>query len=123
MGARTTGIVPDKLLRAHSNLNLTDLNSSAEGALLDDNGLPYVGPLLAFLPDVIEVFQDASKLIEESREIKSQAINQIKDAFVDSKSYSATVNESLAQKLGDITILVVSDVNTCCTWHDQVHRL
>ena len=119
MVARMTGIASDKLSRTQSNLNLTDTNSSTEATLLDENGLPFVGPLLAFLPDVIEVFHDASKLIEESRVIKSQAISQIKDAFVDSKSHSATVNESLAQKLGDITILVVSAENTCSARHEQ----
>jgi len=90
-------------------LTITSSNSniSAESTLLDENGLPFVGHLLAFTPDVIQVFQDAAKLIEESREIKKQAINQIKDAFNDAKAYSLTVNQSIAQKLADIITLAV----------------
>jgi hypothetical protein len=93
-----------------SNSNLNNTTNTAESALLDENGLPVVGHLLAFTPDVIQVFQDASKLIEESREIKKQAMNQIKDAFNDAKSYSLTVNQSIAQKLADIITLAVRDI-------------
>ena len=91
---------------SNSNLN-TSTNNAPEATLLDENGLPLVGHLLAFTPDVIQVFQEASKLIEESREIKKQAINQIKDAFNDAKAYSLTVNQSVAQKLADIITLAV----------------
>lgn len=90
-----------------SNSNLNNTNVSAESTLLDENGLPFVGHLLAFTPDVIQAFQDAAKLIEESREIKKQAMNQIKDAFNDAKAYSLTVNQSIAQKLADIITLAV----------------
>ena len=81
---------------------------AVEGTLLDENGQPLIGHLLAFTPDVTQVFQDAAKLIEESREIKKQATNQIKDAFNDAKAYSLTVNQSVAQKLADIITLAVS---------------
>jgi hypothetical protein len=80
---------------------------SAEATLLDENGLPLIGHLLAFTPDVILAFQDAAKLIEESREIKKQALKQIKDAFDDAKAYAVTVNQSIAQKLADIITLAV----------------
>jgi len=90
-----------------SNTNLNNSNIPPESTVLDENGLPLVGHLLAFTPDVIQVFQDASTLIEESREIKKQAINQIKDAFNDAKAYSLTVNQSIAQKLADIITLAV----------------
>ena len=95
---------------SNSNSNLNNTMNTAESTLLDENGLPLVGHLLAFTPDVIQVFQDASKLIEESREIKKQAMNQIKDAFNDAKSYSLTVNQSIAQKLADIITLAVRDI-------------
>ncbi|CAF4375632.1 unnamed protein product, partial [Rotaria sordida] len=49
----------------------------------------------------MQVFQDTTKLIEESYEIKKQAMNQIKDA----KAYSLIVNHSIAQKLADIITL------------------
>ncbi|CAF3359515.1 unnamed protein product [Rotaria sp. Silwood1] len=88
-----------------SNSNLNNISSKPESTLLDENGLPLVGHLLAFTPDVIQVFQDAAKLIEESREIKKQTINQIRDAFNDAKAYSLTVNQSIAQKLADIITL------------------
>ena len=87
--------------------NLINSNISAETTLLDENGLPLVGHLLAFTPDVIQVFQDAAKLIDESNEIKKQTMNQIKDAFNDAKAYSLTVNQSIAQKLADIITLAV----------------
>jgi len=90
-----------------SNSNLNYPNVPAETTLLDENGLPYVGHLLAFTPDVIQVFQEAAKLIEDSREIKKQAMNQIRDAFNDAKAYSLTVNQSIAQKLADIITLAV----------------
>ena len=45
-----------------SNSNLNNTNISAEATLLDENGLPLVGNLLAFTPDVIQVFQDAAKI-------------------------------------------------------------
>jgi hypothetical protein len=90
-----------------SNTNLNNSNIPPESTVLDENGLPLVGHLLAFTPDVIQTFQDASKLIEESHEIKKQAINQIKDAFNDAKAYSLTVNQSIAQKLADIITLAV----------------
>jgi hypothetical protein len=90
-----------------SNSNLTNPNGTAESTLLDENGLPIIGHLHAFTPDVIQVFQDAAKLIDESREIKKQAMNQIKDAFNDAKAYTLTVNQTLAQKLADIITLVV----------------
>jgi hypothetical protein len=93
-----------------SNSNLNNTNGTAEATLLDENGLPLVGHLLAFTPDVIQVFQDAAKLIEESREIKKEAMNQIKDAFNDAKSYSLTVNQSIAQKLADIITLAVRTI-------------
>ena len=51
------------------------------------------------------------KLIEESREIKKQAMNQIKDAFNDAKAYALTVNQSIAQKLADIITLAVRILN------------
>ncbi|CAF1365114.1 unnamed protein product [Rotaria sordida] len=84
-----------------SNSNLNNTNISTEATLLNENSLPLVGNLLAFRSDVIQVFQDATKLIEESCEIKKQAMNQIKDA----KAYSLTVNQSIAQKLADIITL------------------
>ena len=87
--------------------NLNNANVSAESTLLDENGLPRVGHLLAFTPDVIQVFQDAAKAIEESREIKKQTMNQIRDAFNDAKAYSLTINQSVAQKLADIITLAV----------------
>jgi hypothetical protein len=90
-----------------SNSNLNNTTVPAEATLLDENGLPLVGNLLAFTPDVIQAFQDAAKLIEESREIKKQAMNQIKDAFNDAKAYSLTVDQSIAQKLADIITLAV----------------
>jgi len=89
------------------NSNLNNTNTPAEATLLDENGLPLVGHLLAFTPDVIEVFQDAAKLIDESHEIKKQAMRQIKDAFKNAKAYSLTVNQSIAQKLADIITLAV----------------
>jgi len=104
---RTMQNNPLSLTISSSNSNLNTPNISAESTLLDENGLPLVGHLLAFTPDVIQVFQDAAKLIEESREIKKQAINQIKDAFNDAKAYSLTVNQSIAQKLADIITLAV----------------
>jgi hypothetical protein len=85
----------------------SNINIQAESTLLDENGLPFVDNLLAFTPDVIQAFQDAAKLIEESREIKKQAMNQIRDAFNDAKAYSITVNQSIAQKLADIITLAV----------------
>ncbi len=90
-----------------SNSNLNNPNVSTESTLIDENGLPLIGHLLAFTPDVIQVFQEAAKLIEDSREIKKQATNQIKDAFNDAKAYSLTVNQSIAQKLADIITLAV----------------
>jgi hypothetical protein len=108
---RTMQINPLSLTITSSNSNLNTPNISAESTLLDENGLPFVGHLLAFTPDVIQVFQDAAKLIEESREIKKQAINQIKDAFNDAKAYSLTVNQSIAQKLADIITLAVRKSN------------
>ncbi|CAF4302404.1 unnamed protein product, partial [Rotaria sordida] len=65
--------------------------------------LPFVGNLLAFTSDVMQVFQDTTKLIEESYEIKKQAMNQIKDT----KAYSLTVHQSIAQKLADIITLAI----------------
>ncbi|CAF0772435.1 unnamed protein product [Didymodactylos carnosus] len=86
-----------------STINLRKI--SPEATLLDENGLPLTGNLSAFTPDVINVFKDASKLIEESREIKKQVIRQIKDAFNEAKSCSLTVHQSLAQRLADIITL------------------
>lgn len=83
----------------------SNANNSPESLLLDENGLPRVGHLLAFTPDVVQAFQDAAKAIEESREIKKQTMNQIRDAFNDAKAYSLTTNQSLAQKLADIITL------------------
>jgi hypothetical protein len=97
------------LSTSSSNSNLAN-GGTAESTLLDENGLPLIGHLLAFTPDVIQAFQDAAKLIEESREIKKQAMNQIKDAFNDAKAYSLTVNQSVAQKLADIITLAVRDL-------------
>lgn len=91
-----------------SNSNLNTGKGAVEGTILDENGLPMIGHLLAFTPDVGQAFQDAAKLIEESREIKKQATNQIKDAFNDAKAYSLTVNQGVAQKLADIITLAVS---------------
>ncbi|CAF0947955.1 unnamed protein product [Adineta steineri] len=85
--------------------HLISSNIAAESSLLDENGLPYVGHLLAFTPDVIQVFQDAAKAIDESCEIKKQAMSNIKNAFNDAKAYSLTVNQSIAQKLADIITL------------------
>ncbi len=102
---RTSQTNPLSTTSSSSSLNNT--NVSPEATLLDENGLPLVGNLLAFTPDIIQVFQEAAKLIEESREIKKQAINQIKDAFNDAKAYSLTVNQSVAQKLADIITLSV----------------
>lgn len=99
---------PATLSVSSSNSNLA--NGTAESTLIDENGLPLIGHLLAFTPDVIQAFQDAAKLIEESREIKKQAMNQIKDAFNDAKAYSLTVNQSVAQKLADIITLAVRDL-------------
>jgi hypothetical protein len=90
-----------------ANSNTNNTNIPAESTLLDENGAPLIGHLLAFTPDVIQAFQDAAKFIEESREIKKQAMNQIKDAFNDAKAYSLTVNQSIAQKLADIITLAV----------------
>ncbi|CAF1009444.1 unnamed protein product [Rotaria sordida] len=50
---------------------------------------------------IYENVQDATKLIEESCESKKHAMNQIKDT----KAYSLTVNQSIAQKLADIITL------------------
>lgn len=91
-----------------SQTGLNNQNQSAEATLLDENGFPIVGPLNAFTPDVIEVFQAAAKLIDESHEIKQQTMKQIKHAFNDAKAYSLTVNQSIAQKLADIITLAVS---------------
>ncbi|CAF0894328.1 unnamed protein product [Rotaria sordida] len=102
---RTARNNPISSIITSSNSNLNNTNVTAESTLLDENGLPLVGHLLAFTPDVIQAFQDAAKLIEESREIKKQAMNQIKDAFNDAKAYSLTVNQSIAQKLADIITL------------------
>ncbi|CAF1486889.1 unnamed protein product, partial [Rotaria sordida] len=74
-----------------------------KATLLNENSLPLVGNLLAFTSYVIQVFQDATKLIEESCEIKKQAMNQIKDI----KAYSLTVNQSLA----DIITLAMNKEN------------
>ncbi|CAF1211852.1 unnamed protein product [Adineta ricciae] len=82
-----------------------NLLNSAESNLLDENGFPLVGHLQPFTPDVIQVFDDAAKSIDESCEIKKQTMNQIKDAFNDAKAYSLTVNQSIAQKLADIITL------------------
>ncbi|CAF1515809.1 unnamed protein product, partial [Rotaria sordida] len=84
-----------------SNSNLNNTNISIEATLLNENSLSFVGNLLAFTSDVMQVFQDTTKLIEESYEIKKQAMNQIKDT----KAYSLTVNQSIAQKLADIITL------------------
>ncbi|CAF1465976.1 unnamed protein product, partial [Rotaria sordida] len=84
-----------------SNSNLNNMNISTEATLLNENSLPLVRNLLAFTSDVIQIFQDATKLIEESCEIKKHAMNQIKDT----KAYSLTVNQSIAQKLADIITL------------------
>lgn len=97
--------------------NLNNVNTSAEATLLDENGLPRIGHLLAFTPDVIQAFQDAAKGIEESREIKKQSMNQIRDAFNDAKAYSITVNQSVAQKLADIITLAVRPIS----FHFQSH--
>ena len=94
-----------------SSSNIHNLSVTAESTLLDESGLPYVGHLLAFTPDVIQVFQCAAKLIEESHEIKRQTMNRIKDAFNDAKAYSLTVNQSIAQKLADIITLIVCIFN------------
>ncbi|CAF1227416.1 unnamed protein product [Rotaria magnacalcarata] len=102
---RSTRTNPASTTMTSSNSNLNNTNITAESTLLDENGLPLVGHLLPFTPDVIQVFQEAAKLIEESREIKKQAMNQIKDAFNDAKAYSLTVNQSVAQKLADIITL------------------
>ena len=90
--------------------NLNDSLTSPEATLLDENGFPIVGPLNAFTPDVIQVFQEAAKLIDESNEIKQQAMSQIKLAFNDAKAYSLTVNQSVAQKLADIITLAVRNI-------------
>lgn len=82
-------------------------SDSAEAKLLDENGFPLVGHLQPFTPDVVQAFDDAAKLIDESREIKRRVTNQIKDAFNDAKAYSLTVNQSIAQKLADIITLAV----------------
>ncbi|CAF4275805.1 unnamed protein product, partial [Rotaria sordida] len=58
-----------------SNSNLNNTNISIEATLLNENSLPLVGNLLVFTSDVMQVFQDATKLIEESCEIKKQAMN------------------------------------------------
>ncbi|CAF4218155.1 unnamed protein product [Rotaria socialis] len=104
---RSTRTNPLSTTMTSSNSNLNNTNVTAESTLLDENGLPLVGHLLPFTPDVIQVFQEAAKLIEESGEIKKQAMNQIKDAFNDAKAYSLTVNQSVAQKLADIITLAV----------------
>ncbi|CAF1449070.1 unnamed protein product [Rotaria sordida] len=78
-------------------------NLQQQATLLNENSLPLVGNLLAFTSYVIQVFQDATKLIEESCEIKKQAMNQIKDT----KAYSLTVSQSIAQKLADIITLAL----------------
>ncbi len=106
-GVRPPRSAQTNLSSATSSSNLNNTTVPPEATLLDENNLPLVGHLLAFTPDVIQVFQDAAKFIEESREIKIQAINQIKDAFNDAKAYSLTVNQSIAQKLADIITLSV----------------
>ncbi|CAF1475148.1 unnamed protein product [Rotaria sordida] len=78
-----------------------------KATLLNENSLLFVGNLLAFTSDVIQVFQDVPKLIEESCEIKKQAMNQIKDT----KVYSLIVNQSIAQKLADIITLAMNKEN------------
>ena len=103
--ASRTGQYQSFMTSSYNNLN--NANVSAESTLLDENGLPRIGHLLAFTPDVIQAFQDAAKAIEESREIKKQTMNQIRDAFNDAKAYSLTVNQSVAQKLADIITLAV----------------
>lgn len=108
-GARTKTSNPT-ITTSSTNLNCFQ----PEASLLDENGLPLIGHLLAFTPDVIQTFQDAARCIEESREIKKQAMNQIKDAFNDAKAYSLTVNQSVAQKLADIITLAVSKIQIKC---------
>ena len=107
LGFRPPRVNNDITSKSTSNFNLNPAKASAESTLLDDNGLPVVGHLNAFTPDVIQVFQEAAKLIDESQEIKKQAMNQIRDAFNDAKAYSLTVNQSVAQKLADIITLAV----------------
>lgn len=109
LGFRPPRVNNDMTSKSTSNFNLNPTKPSAESTLLDDNGLPIVGHLNAFTPDVIQVFQEAAKLIDESREIKIQAMNQIKDAFNDAKAYSLTVNQAVAQKLADIITLAVRE--------------
>lgn len=108
---RPTSALGFRAPRANPSSTITNMASfQPEASLLDENGLPLIGHLLAFTPDVIQVFQDAARLIEESREIKKQATNQIKDAFNDAKAYSLTVNQSVAQKLADIITLAVREI-------------
>ena len=86
-----------------------NLLNSAESNLLDENGFPLVGHLQPFTPDVIQVFDEAAKSIDESWEIRKQTMNQIKDAYNDAKANSLTVNQSIAQKLADIITLAVNN--------------
>lgn len=108
LGFRPPRVSNNPMTKSTVNFSTNDNKGPVEGSTLDENGLPMVGHLLAFTPDVIQAFQDAAKLIEESREIKKQAMNQIRDAFNDAKAYSLTVNQSIAQKLADIISLAVS---------------
>ena len=107
LGFRPPRVNNEIASKSTSNFNTNSTKISAESTLLDENGLPIVGHLNAFTPDVIQVFQEAAKLIDESQEIKKQAMNQIRDAFNDAKAYSLTVNQSVAQKLADIITLAV----------------
>lgn len=107
LGFRPPRVLNNGATKSAYNFNQIDTSESAEASLLDENGAPLVGHLLAFTPDVVQSFQEAAKLIEESREIKKQAMNQIRDAFNDAKAYSLTVNQSVAQKLADIITLAV----------------
>lgn len=100
--------------------NLNESLTSPEATLLDENGFPIVGPLNAFTPDVIQVFQEAAKLIDESNEIKQQVMSQIKHAFNDAKAYSLTVNQSVAQKLADIITLAVRNITTSREFRDRL---
>ena len=81
--------------------------STAEAALLDEHGSPLIGHSLAFTPDVVQVFQEAAKSIEESREIKKQTANQLKDALNDAKATSNTVSQNITEKLADTNTLTV----------------
>ena len=112
--ARSTSVLGSRLPHSQSTTaarmaptHSDSAGGTAEATLLDEHGAPLISHSFAFTPDVVQVFQDAAKSIEESREIKKQTANQLRDAFNDAKATSNTVNQSITQKLADTSTLAV----------------